>query len=119
MLLILMVYHFLLVGVTRPRRKARKIICDLRFMMNVIEQRVWLNDRWTDEHTLESANEMFQSAANLFVLEDNAARHIRRSEHLKWQTFVPRFCRIHPQYLVKVFSTCLCYYGTMVIAVEC
>jgi hypothetical protein len=83
-------------GVTR-RRKARKILCDLRFMMTVVEQTDWLNDRWTDEHTLESANEMFLSAANLFVLEDNAVRHIRHSEHLKWQTFVPRFCHIHPQ----------------------
>jgi hypothetical protein len=83
-------------GVTR-HRKARKILCDLRFMMNVIERTVCLNDRWTDAHTLESANEMFRSAANLFVLEDKAVRHIQRSEHLKWQTFVPRFCCIHLQ----------------------
>ena len=41
-----------------------------------LEQGTMEGNRWTDKHTLESANKMFRSAANLFVLEDNAARHI-------------------------------------------
>jgi hypothetical protein len=77
------------------RRKARNFLCDLRFMMNAVEQMVRLNDRWTDEHTLESANEMFGTVANYFVLEGVGVRHIRRSEHLKWQTFIPSFRHLH------------------------
>jgi hypothetical protein len=79
------------------RRKARKTLCDLRFLMNLVEQRVRQNDSWIEEHTLESANEMFRSAATLFVLENAPLRHIRRNEHLKWQTYVPRFRLLHPQ----------------------
>jgi hypothetical protein len=81
-------------GSTR-RRPARKILCDLRFLMNVVERMLRLNGRWTEEHTLESANEMFQTVANHFILEGVGPRHIRRGEHLKWQTFIPQFRRLH------------------------
>jgi hypothetical protein len=77
------------------RRKARKILCDLRFMMNLVERMVRLNDSWADEHTLESANEMFRTVSHHFVLEDEGVRHIRRTEHLKWQSFVPSLRHLH------------------------
>jgi hypothetical protein len=79
------------------RRLARKTLCDLRFVMNVIERNVRRNGRWTDEHTLESVNGMFQTVATLFVLADDHTRHRRRTEHLKWQTFVPNLRRLHRQ----------------------
>jgi hypothetical protein len=66
-------------------------------MMKVIEWMVWLNDRWTDKHTLESVNGMFRTVTNHFVLQGDGARHIRRNAHLKWQTFVPSFRRLHQQ----------------------
>lgn len=82
-------------GTTR-RRQARKILCDLRFLMNTVERMLRLNGNWTEEHTLESTNRMFQTVAHHFVLEGDAARHIRRGEHLKWQTFILSFRRLHP-----------------------
>jgi hypothetical protein len=83
---------------TRRPRLARKVLSDLRFLMNVVERMVRLNGNWTEEHTLESVNAMFQIVANHFVLEGGvAARHIRRGEHLKWQTFIPSFRLLHHQ----------------------
>jgi hypothetical protein len=41
--------------------KSKCTRCDLRFLMNLVEQRVRQNDSWIEEHTLESANEMFRS----------------------------------------------------------
>jgi hypothetical protein len=92
-------------------QKAGKILCDLQFVMNVIEQMVWLNNlqfvmnvleqifwlnnRWTDEHILESVNGMFQTVADHFIPEGDGSRHIRRNAHQKWQTFIPSFCRLH------------------------
>jgi hypothetical protein len=46
--------------------------------MNVVERMLRLNGRWTEEHTLESANEMFQTVANHFILVGEGARHTRR-----------------------------------------
>jgi hypothetical protein len=65
-------------GCTTRRRPARKILCNLRFLMNVVERMLRLNGRWTEEHTLESANEMFQTVANHFILVGEGARHTRR-----------------------------------------
>jgi hypothetical protein len=79
------------------RRRARKIPCDPQFLMNVAEQMVRLNGRWTEEHTLESVNGMFQTVANHFILEADGARHMQRGVHLKWQTFIPNFGWLHQQ----------------------
>ena len=87
------------------RRQARKIQCDLQFLMNVVERMVWLNGRWTQRRIrlnlppkcFESFNKMFQTVAIHFVLEGDATRHIWHGEHLKWPTFIPSFCCLHPQ----------------------
>ena len=55
----------------------------LTFLMNVAERMVRLNGSRTEEHTLESTNRIFQTVAHHFSLEGDAARHIRRDEHLK------------------------------------
>jgi hypothetical protein len=45
---------------------------------------------------LDSVNAMFQTVSNHFIIKGDSARHIRRTEHLRWQTYDGNFRRLHP-----------------------
>ena len=69
------------------RRPARKILSDLRFLMNSIESKVRDAGQWTNEHTAASAHAMFLRVAHNFILQ-SSNKPLNRDGQKSWQTTV-------------------------------
>ena len=63
------------------RREARKILADIRFLMNYIEEKVRETGQWTDNHNPTSVSQMYRSVEHLFAVDSS-----HRASQMKWRT---------------------------------
>jgi hypothetical protein len=68
------------------RRPARKTLNDLQFLMKHIEVKVKDAGAWTDEHTLENVDAMYQVVASVFG--PTGTSHNARATQARWSTFL-------------------------------
>ena len=70
----------------RPR-PARKILHDMKFLMEHVEEAVRVAGTWTCVHNVATVTEMFQSVEDLYKIP-SSGEHERRDSQIKWQTIV-------------------------------
>ena len=73
---------------TGRRRAARKTLCDIRYLMRYIRSKVQEAGQYTNVHTIDSANAMFNAVATIEngLIIPNTGHHVRRDVHIKWPT---------------------------------
>lgn len=72
--------------IANKRRPSRKTLNDLQFLMKYIEARVKDADAWTDEHTLQNVDAMYQVVAGLFGAE--GPNRNARATQARWSTYL-------------------------------
>jgi hypothetical protein len=73
------------------RRPARKTLCDLKFLMTFIEDKIRAKGKWVEDHTFASVTQMYTEVADELVLRGDSLRAndgARRDGQLKWTTLV-------------------------------
>mgnify|MGYP000128780937 FL=1 len=68
------------------RRPARKTMNDIQYLMKYIEGKVKDAGSWTDDHTIENVDEMYQVVASAFG-ETGTSQNARATQ-ARWNTFV-------------------------------
>jgi hypothetical protein len=68
------------------RRPTRKTLNDFQFLMKHIEAKVKEAGKWTDIHSLENVDEMFQVVATMFGPKGTS--HSARATQARWSTFL-------------------------------
>ena len=71
------VYHldFIMAEEGRGTRKARKILCDIRFLMVYLENKVRATGKWVETHTVSSVLAMYYEVVETLVVNDGNNQH--------------------------------------------
>lgn len=71
-------------------KNMRKRLCDFKFLMQIMEEKVKEIGEWKDNITVQEANEMFAKCQQLVLVQDTVSEKMRkrRPEQIKWSTMV-------------------------------
>ena len=76
-------------GMPESQHPAQKILSDMKYLMNFIENKIREEGKWTDVHDTSTVAEMFHEVEHhIIVRGTNNANHECRDSQIKWQTIV-------------------------------